>query len=357
VTIYRIAILSAAFIVGVGLTIPAYAASEKAEVLKGTCSSDNLTSHALDYGTVSTSDGVQTGAASGRMNTKDYLALMKRVRDSHMTLGADGFLWSTQPLPCDQIGIGQIDDKGRRAVIFLNGPHNPIFGFAGSLVGGDGPILLADAIYLTDGKEMPLNQGANAPQCHFYFTDHGTFTKGWENRLTTVECNAKIKGADAQLISVKVKFDATQTAGSAIADKASLPNAGAKGAPPETPSYDPVPEAWNIKIGLPGTLSVGAEYCTQSGNCQYVGEGNIGLIQVCQETPDAEACLKARVPVQVLASSPNGSVIVRLNGRNYGVGGMQWEHREPDGSSIGGPVSVIYQGVTIPLRLGWQPSR
>lgn len=134
-------------------------------------------------------------------------------------------------------------------------------------------------------------------------------------------------------------------------------NAGTQATTPETPSYDPIPEGWNIKIGLPGTLSVGAEYCTQSGNCHYVGEGNVGLIQVCQETPDAEACLKARVPVQVLASSPNGSAIVRLNGRNYGVGGAQWEHRGPDGSSIGGPVSVIYQGASIPLRLGWQPSR
>jgi hypothetical protein len=39
------------------------------------------------------------------------------------------------------------------------------------------------------------------------------------------------------------------------------------------------------------------------------------------------------------------------------VGGPQWEHREPDGSFIGGPVSVIYQGANMPLRLGWQPGR
>jgi hypothetical protein len=37
------------------------------------------------------------------------------------------------------------------------------------------------------------------------------------------------------------------------------------------------------------------------------------------------------------------------------VSGVQWEHRKPDGPSIGGPVSVIYQGATIPLRLGCSP--
>ena len=35
--------------------------------------------------------------------------------------------------------------------------------------------------------------------------------------------------------------------------------------PPSTTnekSYDPIPPAWNIKIGLPGILSAGAQYCT-----------------------------------------------------------------------------------------------
>jgi hypothetical protein len=91
--IYRVAIRSTILLAGMGFTIPAYAAAEKAGVLKGTCSSGILTSHPVNYGTLSERDGVQTGAASGRMNTKDYLALMKRVRDSHMTLGVDGFLW------------------------------------------------------------------------------------------------------------------------------------------------------------------------------------------------------------------------------------------------------------------------
>jgi hypothetical protein len=123
--------------------------------------------------------------------------------------------------------------------------------------------------------------------------------------------------------------------------------------------YDPIPIAWSIKIGLPGTLSVGAEYCTEMGRCQFVGNDIVGFtiggtavagIQGCQSMPDAEPCLKARIPVQVLAASPAGSVIVRLNGRNYALAGVQWVKRERDGSLIGGPVSVIYQGVSVPLE-------
>lgn len=124
--------------------------------------------------------------------------------------------------------------------------------------------------------------------------------------------------------------------------------------------YNPIPAGWNIKIGLPGTLSVGAEYCTQSGKCQWVGDDIVGFsiggtavggIQGCQGMPDASPCLKARVPVEVLAASPNGSVIVRLRGKNYAVSGVQWFKREPDGSFIGGPVSVVYQGASIPLQI------
>lgn len=122
--------------------------------------------------------------------------------------------------------------------------------------------------------------------------------------------------------------------------------------------YDPIPKAWSIKIGLPGTLSVGAEYCTEMGNCQFVGSNIVGFsiggtavggVQGCQSMPESEPCLKARIPVDVLASTPTGSVIVRLNGNNYAVGGVQWVKRERDGSLIGGPVSVIYQGVSTPL--------
>jgi hypothetical protein len=33
------------------------------------------------------------------------------------------------------------------------------------------------------------------------------------------------------------------------------------------------------------------------------------------------------------------------------VGGLTWSQERPDGSSIGGPVSVIYNGETLPLQL------
>jgi hypothetical protein len=345
--IFRVAVLSTILMAGMGFTIPAHA---EAWTIKGTCSKGNIAE----------SDGVQTGVANG-MSGNDYLALMKRARVAHLTLGSDGFLWATQLVQCDSVIVWvKANSKGDTLVSFSNGdPAKPVLGFTGVPIDGDGPSFFSDSVYLGDGKPaMPLNPNGNGQSCHFYFTDHGTFTQGWQNRLTTIECNVRVKGADGHLVNANVTFDVSQPPGGTTVDKGSSPSPkAAPDASAEPPSYDPIPDGWNIKIDLPGTLSVGAEYCTQSGNCQYVGQGNVGLIQVCQETPDAEPCLKARVPVQVLASSTNGSVIVRLNGRNYGVGGVQWEHREPDGSSIGGPVSVIYQGASIPLRLGWQPSR
>lgn len=347
--ICRTVVLSTILIGGMGCAIPAHS---EAWTVKGTCSKGNIAQ----------SDGVQTGAANG-MSGKDYLALMQRARAAHLTLGSDGFLWATQPVRCESAIVWvRANSKGDTLVSFSDGNEGkPVLGFTGVPIAGDGPLFFPDSVYLGDGKPaIPINPNGNGQSCHFYFTDHGTFTLGWENRLTTIECNARVKGADGHLVSVEVRFDATQTPGSATVDTGSLPSPKAApdaSAEPPDASYDPIPEAWSIKIGLPGTLSVGAEYCTQSGKCHDVGEGTVGFIQQCQETPDAEPCLKARIPVQVLASSQNGSVIVRLNGRNYAVGGIQWEHREPDGSSIGGPVSVIYQGASIPLRLGWQPGR
>jgi len=125
-------------------------------------------------------------------------------------------------------------------------------------------------------------------------------------------------------------------------------------------SYDPIPPAWNIKIGLPGTLSVGAQYCTESGKCQVVGSDIVGLtiggtevggVQGCQLMPDAEPCLKARIPVEVLVESQSGVAIVRLQDKNYSVSGLSWYKKGSDGSYIGGPVSVIYQGISIPLQM------
>jgi hypothetical protein len=133
--------------------------------------------------------------------------------------------------------------------------------------------------------------------------------------------------------------------------------------------YDPIPAAWNIKIDLLGFLPVGTEYCTQAGKCRFVGDElrfKIGDVivrgpQGCGQNVDDPACVKARVPVQVLAASPAGSIIVRLNGTNYATGGPQWYKKQADGSYIGGPVTIIYKGVTtasmcVPKVNGWPTS-
>jgi uncharacterized protein len=196
-------------------------------------------------------------------------------------------------------------------------------------------------VYESKGK---LFNARNVQQFYFDCRDHfQTFQQGW----------SPVTYAPPLSVAAKI---------ASIACEKSPPRAiaAAQAAPPETKSYDPIPEGWNIKIALPGTLSVGAEYCTQSGKCKYVGDDiagfrigqtPVGGIQGCQSLPDAEPCLKARIPVEVLAKSPAGSVIVRLNGQNYAVSGLQWYKREPDGSYIGGPVSVIYQGASVPLQL------
>jgi hypothetical protein len=224
--IYPVALLSTILITGTGFTLPAYAAGQKSWVFKGTCSKGNIAE----------SDGVQTGAASGMMGTKDYFALMQRAKAAHLTVGSDGFLWSTEPLHCDSVAIVQMDDyKGHRMVTFSNGdPDNPILGFAGGLVDGDGTILLADTVYLTDGKAMPLNPGPNAPRCQFYYTNNGYKAerlppgldpithaqlaakaeaeayKSWETRVNTIECDLRVKGADGHLVNGNVTFDVSQ---------------------------------------------------------------------------------------------------------------------------------------------------
>lgn len=111
--------------------------------------------------------------------------------------------------------------------------------------------------------------------------------------------------------------------------------------PPAPKSYDPIPKAWNTEtIDLPGTLAVGTEYCTQQGECKFVGGEVAGLAQTCLETPNAEPCLKARIPVEILVPG-----IVRLNGRNYAVSRNTWNTTEPDGSITGS--GVIYHGAAI----------
>lgn len=98
--------------------------------------------------------------------------------------------------------------------------------------------------------------------------------------------------------------------------------------------YEPIPKGWSIKIGLPGILSVGAEYCTEAGVCHFVGAAQDCVLE---PAPPQDPCHKRGVPlgsncvpqkichpgvapgvdlpVSVLAESPAGSVIIACKKR------------------------------------------
>jgi hypothetical protein len=212
--VYRVVILNTILLAGVGSTIPKCAGGEEAESFKGTCSSGLLTSHPLNYGTISESDGVRVAAKD--MSGEDYLAVVKRAKAAHLTLGSDGLLWATKPVPCDSVVVwlkANSNPKGDTLISFSNGDlSKSILGFTGVPADVDGPLFLPDGVYLGDGRPaLSLNPNGAGQSCHFYFADHGTFTEGWESRLITIECNAKTKRADGHIISVDVRFDTAQS--------------------------------------------------------------------------------------------------------------------------------------------------
>lgn len=195
---YRITVLRGFKLATLVLIIPASAAGQQSWTFKGRCGKS----------TIANSDGVQTGAACGMMATKDYLALMQLARANHQTLGLDGFLWTTSPLNCDSaLVLLKSGSKGYSVVSFLNSEaKTPVLGFAGNRIDGDGPLFLSDGVALGDQKALPLTPGTGQG-CHFYFIDHGTFTPGWENRITTIECNLRMKTPDGHLINANVTFN------------------------------------------------------------------------------------------------------------------------------------------------------
>lgn len=130
--------------------------------------------------------------------------------------------------------------------------------------------------------------------------------------------------------------------------------------PASPKSYDPIPPAWNKRMSLTGMLMMGAQYCTQQGQCHTVGLDHAPIVvdgiarnalEACRAQPEIEECRKASLPVDIVAMSQAGSVIVALNGRNYAVAGIQWSREEPDGSFIGGPITVNAKDESIPLQL------
>ncbi len=182
---------------------PALTAEPDAWEFKGTCS----------QGSIAKSDGVPAGASG--MSGRDFQLLTKRMRAEHLTLGADGFLWATQPVQCDSALVwANFRSRGHTIVMFQNGdPHNMTLGFLGLPVDRvSDAAFLADGVYLGAGKPgMPISQmpHEDSPLCVVYFTDHGTFTPGWQNRLTGIRCDVTAKTATG-LIHASMTFHTSQ---------------------------------------------------------------------------------------------------------------------------------------------------
>jgi len=200
-------------------------------------------------------------------------------------------------------------------------------------------------VYISEGDTFNPNN-----VLHYYFDCHDrfqTFSNGWS------------PVSYAPPLSIAAKISSVACSHAVLNSVKSAPRSAAN-----EKSYDPIPSGWNIRIDLPGTLSVGAKYCTESGKCKVVGDDIVGFtvggtpiggVQGCSShPPEFEPCQKAKIPVEVLAGASTGVVIIRLKGINYAVsaeGVGSWVKREPDGSYIGGPVSVNYQGASMPLQM------
>jgi len=105
---------------------------------------------------------------------------------------------NTPAIKCDSLIILQI--KGHTVVSFSNGdPANPVLIFTGDLnkvTGVERPFFSIDGVNWGDGSPT-MHVHASEPNdpndmggrgCYFHFLDQGSFTPGWEKRLTMVEC-------------------------------------------------------------------------------------------------------------------------------------------------------------------------
>lgn len=129
-------------------------------------------------------------------------------------------------------------------------------------------------------------------------------------------------------------------------------------------SYDPVPPGWSRRIDQPGLILVGGEYCTQDGKCHWVGEAmpeavypdgtRIAGIQACNMRQQQPECERARMSVQVLAASPGGSFIVRMNGVNYGTTASHLVIQS-GGQLVPADRYTPFAGATVPPRAQYGP--
>jgi len=152
--IYRLAILSAALLGGMGLTIPAYAGASDVQVVNGTCDSSSHT-------------------AEGPLGSD----LTKRQSQFY----------------CDSAVISFLDDyKGHVMVHFAQkeSHHSPILGFAGH-VEDDGIMMPIDHVYLVPGQATTVSDG----WCKFFFTN---------KQLSGIMCGMKVDETGRRTTAVVV---------------------------------------------------------------------------------------------------------------------------------------------------------
>jgi hypothetical protein len=159
--IYRIIILLAAL----GFTMPAYAAGLQTWQFKGICEESKIAK----------SDGIQVGPTS-------------RETTSGVKSGKyweDGLLWEIKLLSCDTaVVVLKGDTEGYAAAAFLNAgdPAKILFCFAGNAAKNS---FFTNSVSLEGQKPVSfIPDGTHG--CHFYFTDGGSFTLGWQTRLGTL---------------------------------------------------------------------------------------------------------------------------------------------------------------------------
>jgi hypothetical protein len=176
------------------LTVAVSAANAQThQDFKGTCN-----------GSISESDGVLR--AQPNMPGAQFAALMKQARESHRTIGSDGFLWSQRPFNCDSADVVDVGDKGHTtAVRFSNG-----FILSGGR--GDDPsstMFSVNAFNSGSGSDVPVDSQGR-PGCMFMFNyavrGPAMFSSGWATNLTFISCTLNFKGDDGRIVSLKVDF-------------------------------------------------------------------------------------------------------------------------------------------------------
>jgi hypothetical protein len=130
---------------------------------------------------------------------QDALSFKGTCSGTQTDINDKSAIQNTPAINCDSVIIMRVE--GKTLVSFSNGdPAKPVLMFAGALnkvTGVERPFFTIEGVSWGDGNPMmriPLTQGTMGPTdmagrgCYFHFMDQGSFTAGWETRLTMVEC-------------------------------------------------------------------------------------------------------------------------------------------------------------------------